>query len=242
MELIELHHLSKSYGRVAAVQDLSLTLNPGRVTGLIGANGSGKSTTLRMLLGLTEPTAGSATIGGRRYADLAHPIRSIGAMVDPDVFHPRRSGRDALRVIARAEDLTGRRVDEVLDVVGLTAAAARRAGGYSMGMRQRLALGAALLGDPGTLVLDEPANGLDPEGVAWLRGLIRSLAGQGRTVLVSSHLLAELAHTVDDVAVLSAGRLVAHQSVDELTDGDDSRLETAYLELTHPNGDTKERS
>ena len=242
MERIEFHHLSKSYGSVTAVQDLSLTLNPGRVTGLIGANGAGKSTTLRMLLGLTEPTTGSVTIGGRRYAELAHPIRSIGAMVDPGVFHPRRSGRNALRVIARAEDLPGRRVDEGLDLVDLSRAAGRRAGGYSMGMRQRLALAAALLGDPGTLVLDEPANGLDPEGVAWLRGLIRSLAAQGRTVLVSSHLLAELAQTVDDVAVLSAGRLVAHRSVDELTDGDDSALETAYLELTHPNGDPKERS
>src|SRR5919202_4438115 len=156
MELIQLHHLSKSYGRVAAVQDLSLTLNPGRVTGLIGANGAGKSTTLRMLLGLTEPTTGSVTIGGRRYAELAHPIRSIGAMVDPGVFHPRRSGRNALRVIARAEDLPGRRVDEVLDLVDLSRAAGRGAGGYSMGMRQRPPPGAPPIGDPRTLLLEEP--------------------------------------------------------------------------------------
>src|SRR3954447_26262641 len=157
MELIELHHLSKSYGSVTAVQDLSLTLNPGRVTGLIGANGAGKSTTLRMLLGLTEPTTGSVTIGGRRYADLAHPIRSIGAMVDPGVFHPRRSGRNALRVIARAEDLPARRVDEVLDLVDLTGAADRRAGGYSMGMRARLGPRAALLCAPEGAVLGQPA-------------------------------------------------------------------------------------
>ena len=162
MELIELRHLSMSYRHVAAVQDLWLTLNPGRVTGLIGANGSGKSTTLRMLLGLTEPTAGSATIGGRRYAELVHPIRSVGAMVDPGVFHPRRSGRDALRVKARAEDLSARRVEEVLDLVGLTAAAGRRAGGYSMGIRQRLALGAALLGGPGPWCSTSPRTGSTP--------------------------------------------------------------------------------
>src|SRR3954469_13301130 len=152
MELIELHHLSKSYGSVTAVQDLSLTLNPGRVTGLIGANGAGKSTTLRMLLGLTEPTTGSGTIGGRGYADLAHPIRSIGAMVDPGALHPRRGGGNALRVIAGAEDLPGRRVDEVLDLVDLTGAAGRRTGGYSMGMRQRLPPGAGGLRGPRTPV------------------------------------------------------------------------------------------
>src|SRR4051795_8282088 len=190
-----------------------------------------------MLLGLTEPTTGSVTIGGRRYADLAHPIRSIGAMVDPGVFHPRRSGRNALRVIARAEDLPRRRVDEVLDLVNLTGAADRRAGGYSMGMRQRLALAAALLGDPGTLVLDEPANGLDPQGVHWLRGLVRGLAAEGRTVLVSSHLLAELAQTVDDVIIIADGRLVAEAPIaDLLRRADGASLEQVYLDLVGPAG------
>jgi ABC-2 type transport system ATP-binding protein len=233
MAVIELNQLTKSYGATTAVDGLTLTVPPGRVTGFVGANGAGKSTTIRMVLGLTRPTGGTALIDGQRYAELPHPIRSVGAMVDPDVFHPNRSGRNALRVIARAAAIPDKRVDEVLGAVGLADAAARRAGGYSMGMRQRLALAAALLGDPETLVLDEPANGLDPHGVHWLRGLIRHMAAEGRTVLVSSHLLAELAQTVDDVVIIADGRLVTQQPVADLVRGARSAsLEDVYLHLT----------
>jgi ABC-2 type transport system ATP-binding protein len=188
---------------------------------------------MRMLLGLTRPSLGTATIDGRPYAELPHPLRSVGALVDPNMFHPRRTGRNALRVIARAADIPDRRVDHVLALVGLTGAAHRRAGKYSTGMRQRLALAAALLGDPGTLVLDEPANGLDPEGVHWLRGLIKTLAAEGRTVFVSSHLLAELAQTIDDVAIIGHGRLITHQPMAELlAHAGDASLEDVYLQLT----------
>jgi ABC-2 type transport system ATP-binding protein len=183
---IVVDHLSKHYGAVRAVDDLSFTLQPGSITGFVGANGAGKSTTLRMLLGLTRPSSGTATIDGRAYADLKNPARAVGALTDPDVFHPRRRGRDALRVLAAAGGMADSRVEEVLELVALTDAAGRRVGGYSMGMRQRLGLAAALLGDPPTVVLDEPANGLDPMGVRWLRTLLRDLADEGRTVLVSS--------------------------------------------------------
>jgi ABC-2 type transport system ATP-binding protein len=235
MALIELNGLTKRYGHITAVDSLTFSLAPGRVTGFVGANGAGKSTTMRMLLGLTRPSAGAATIDGRAYADLTDPIRAVGAMVEPHVFHPRRSARNALRVIARADDIPDTRVDAVLDVVGLTAAAGRRVGGFSMGMRQRLALAAALLGDPATLVLDEPANGLDPEGVHWLRGLIRSMADQGRTVFISSHLLAELAKTVDDVVIIAHGRLVTHEPMAALLGrAAGSSLEDVYLDLVAP--------
>ena len=237
MTTIVLEHLSKRFGPVLAVDDVSLRLEPGSLTGFVGANGAGKSTTLRMLLGLTTPTSGSATIGGRRYRDLPRPAHEVGALTDPDVFHPARTGRAALRVIAAAAGISTTRVDEVLGTVGLSDAAGRRVRGYSLGMRQRLALGAALLGDPATLVLDEPANGLDPLGVRWLRGLLRGLADEGRTVLVSSHLLAELGQTVDDVAVIDRGRIVAHGPAQRLLDEHRATtLEELFLALV-PEGD-----
>ena len=235
MARIVLDHLSKRYGAVRAVDDVSLVLEPGSLTGFVGANGAGKSTTIRMLLGLTRPTSGAATIDGRAYRDLPVPVREVGALTDPDVFHPGRTGRSALRVLAAMSGIGYARVDELLDAVHLGDAADRRVKGYSMGMRQRLALAAALLGDPGTVVLDEPANGLDPRGVHWLRGLLRSLADEGRTVLVSSHLLAELGQTVDDIAVLDGGRVVAHGPAAELLSRSGTgSLEDLYLSLTTP--------
>ena len=233
MTTIVLDHLTKRYGAVTAVDDLSFTLEPGTVTGFVGANGAGKSTTLRMLLGLTHPTSGTVTIDGRRYVDLAHPARVVGALTDPDVFHPRRRGRDALRVVAAASGIPVARVDQLLEVVGLGDAGQRRVGGYSMGMRQRLALAVALLGDPPVVVLDEPTNGLDPLGIAWLRSLIRSLGAEGRTVLVSSHQLAELGRTVDDLVVIDHGRLVARGPIGTLLDSADrsSSLEDLFLSL-----------
>ena len=231
MDIITVDGLTKRYGRIVAVEDLSFTLAPGRVTGFVGRNGAGKTTTLRMLLGLTRPTCGTATIGGRTYAELADPLRHVGALIDPNCFHPGRSGRNALGAIARMARIGTGRVDEVLDLVDLTGAAGRRVGGYSLGMRHRLALAAALLGDPATLVLDEPANGLDPFGVRWLRALIRGLGEQGRSVLVSSHALAELALAVDDVIVIEKGRLVAHEPMAGLS-RDGESLEDAFMRLT----------
>jgi len=231
MDIIAVDGLTKRYGRIVAVENLTFALAPGRVTGFVGRNGAGKTTTLRMLLGLTRPTGGSATVGGRRYADLADPLRHVGALIDPNCFHPGRSGRDALRAIARVARIGTGRVDEVLDLVDLTGAAGRRVGGYSLGMRQPLALAAALLGDPATLILDEPANGLDPLGVRWLRALIRGLGEQGRSVLVSSHALAELALAVDDVIVIEKGHLVAHAPMTGLG-RDGESLEDAFLRLT----------
>lgn len=230
---IEMRGLTKRYGPITAVENFTLSLAPGRVTGFVGANGAGKSTTMRMLLGLTRPDAGTATIDGNAYAELRNPLRTVGAMVDANVFHPKRTGRNALRVIARVAEISDGRVDHVLALVGLADAAHRRVGGYSMGMRQRLGLAAALLGDPGVVVLDEPANGLDPHGVHWLRGLIRDLAAEGRTVFVSSHLLAELAQTIDDVVIIADGRLVTHEpmaALFERTDG--GSLEDVFLNLT----------
>jgi ABC-2 type transport system ATP-binding protein len=232
MEGIAVHSLTKRYGRVTAVDDLTFTLEPGRVTGFVGRNGAGKSTTLRILLGLTSATSGIATVGGRRYAELHDPLRHVGALIDPNCFHPGRTGRNALRAVARLGQIPSARVDEVLGLVDLTGAAGRRVGGYSLGMRQRLALAAALLGDPGTLVLDEPANGLDPDGVRWLRSLIRGLGDQGRSVLVSSHLLAELAQTVDDVIVIEQGHLVAHDRIAALAGTGNESLEDLFLRLT----------
>jgi ABC-2 type transport system ATP-binding protein len=232
MARITLDRVTKRFGPVTAVDDLSFTLEPGSITGFVGANGAGKSTALRILLGLTQPSSGAATIDGRRYDRLREPARTVGALTDPNVFHPGRTGRNALRVLARVSRIPDQRVDEVLDVVGLSDAAGRRVGGYSMGMRQRLALGAALLGDPATLVLDEPANGLDPMGIHWLRSLLRGFADQGRTVLVSSHQLAELDQTVNDVIVIDHGRLVARGCTPQLMrEHGSASLEELFLQL-----------
>ena len=229
---IEVDRLTKQYGEVRAVDDLSFTLEPGSITGFIGANGAGKSTTLRMLLGLTRPTSGTALIEGKSYAELHQPARVVGALTDADVFHPRRRGRDALRVLAAASDITDSRVEEVLELVDLTDSQHRRVGGYSLGMRQRLGLAAALLGDPATVILDEPANGLDPMGIRWLRTLLRDLAGEGRTILVSSHQLAELAQTVDDVILIDHGRLISRGSMSDLIRNDRAgSLEDLFLDL-----------
>jgi ABC-2 type transport system ATP-binding protein len=218
---VEIRGLSKSFGPVHAVTDLHFTVEPGTVTGFLGPNGSGKTTTLRMLLGLLEPDAGTATFGGTPYAQLAEPVRTVGAVLET-AFHPARSGRNHLRVYCRAAGLPVARADEVLAQVGLTEAAGRRAGGYSLGMRQRLALAGALLGDPAVLVLDEPANGLDPEGIQWLRGFLRHLAEQqGRTILVSSHLLSEMEQTADRVVIVGAGRLVREGTLTDLRAGAD---------------------
>jgi ABC-2 type transport system ATP-binding protein len=218
---VEVSGLSKSFGSVRAVDDLSFTVEPRSVTGFLGPNGAGKTTTLRMLLGLETADAGQATFDGKRYAELAEPVRTVGAVLET-AFHPARSGRNHLRVYCRAAGLPRSRADEVLDQVGLTDAGDRRAGGYSLGMRQRLALATALLGDPPVLVLDEPANGLDPEGIQWLRGFLQHLAHvEGRTILVSSHLLAEMEQTTDRVVIIGAGKLVREGSIAELRAGAD---------------------
>jgi ABC-2 type transport system ATP-binding protein len=209
--------LTKRYGSVVAVDSLSFSLAPGTVTGFLGPNGAGKTTTLRMLLGLASPTSGTATVFGRRYRELDAPAQRVGAVLEASDFHPGRRGRDHLRTIAFAAGVSDDRVDELLRLVELEKAARRRVKTYSLGMRQRLALAAALLGDPELLVLDEPANGLDPEGVRWLRDFLRSMAAQGRTVLVSSHVLAEVAQTVDRVVIINRGRLVADAPLEELT-------------------------
>ena len=200
--------LTKRFGDTLAVDGLTARVRPGAVTGFLGPNGSGKTTTLRMLLGLVRPTAGTATFDGRRYDELEAPTRQVGTLLEATGFHPGRTARDHLRVLATAADLPTGRPDEVLELVGLTEAADRKAGGFSLGMRQRLGLAAAMLGDPQVLLLDEPANGLDPAGTRWLRTLLRGLADEGRTVLVSSHVLSEVEQTADDVLVIAAGRLV----------------------------------
>lgn len=214
--MIEVTGLSKRYGDVVAVDDLTFDVKPGAVTGFLGPNGAGKTTTMRMILGLDAPHAGRARVNGARLADLPQPMRAVGALLDAGAVHPRRSARDHLRCLAVSNRLGRRRVDEVLDLVGLTAVAHRHAGGFSLGMKQRLGLAAALLGDPGVLILDEPVNGLDPEGIVWIRTLIRKLAAEGRTVLVSSHLMGETAVTADRLIVVARGRLVADTTVEAL--------------------------
>ncbi|MFI0965780.1 ABC transporter ATP-binding protein [Streptomyces sp. NPDC021080] len=224
--------LTKRYGAVTAVDRLTFDVEPGMVTGFLGPNGAGKTTTLRMLLGLVAPTAGRALIDGRRYTELSEPRRSVGAVLETTGFHPGRRGRDHLRILARAGKIPSSRVEEVLERVGLGDAADRRVSGYSLGMRQRLGLASALLGDPRVLVLDEPANGLDPAGVAELRDLLRGLAAEGRTVLMSSHVLSEVAQTVDRVVVVAAGTLRYAGTLTDLTGAKARTLEAAFLELT----------
>ncbi len=226
-QIVQTVALTKRFGSFAAVDGLDLTVAPGRITGFLGPNGAGKTTTLRMILGLVAPTSGSATIGGRRYADLPHPAQTVGAALEATNFHPGRSGRDHLRVLAAAAQVPMGRVDEMLDLVGIPAAARKRAGQYSMGMRQRLGLAAALLGNPSVLILDEPSNGLDPEGIRWLRELLRYLASQGMTVLVSSHLRAEVDQMVDDVAIIANGRLVTSGPIETLRGVRSSRVRTS---------------
>jgi ABC-2 type transport system ATP-binding protein len=213
---IEVAGLTKRFGTLTAVDELSFTVETGRITGFLGPNGSGKTTTLRMLLGLVRPTAGTATIDGRVYRDIPDPLTVVGSALEATNFHPGRSGRDHLRVLASVAGVPDRRVDELLELVGIPAAARSRAGGYSMGMRQRLGLAGALIGDPQVLILDEPANGLDPEGIRWLRGFLRHLASEGRTLLISSHMLSEVEQTVDDVVIIANGRRVAAGTVSEL--------------------------
>jgi ABC-2 type transport system ATP-binding protein len=223
--------LTKSYGELVAVEGLTFSLAPGSITGFLGPNGAGKSTTLRLLLGLARPTAGEALVFGHRYAELEHPALQVGAVLESGDFDPGRSGRNHLRALSLAIGVERCRVEELLELVGLQTAADRKVRTYSLGMRQRLGLAGALLGDPDLLLLDEPANGLDPEGVHWLRGFLRQFAQQGRTVLISSHVLAEVAQTVDAVMIINRGRLTATLGQDQLTDGQRS-LEDLYLTLT----------
>jgi ABC-2 type transport system ATP-binding protein len=213
---IEVEHLTKRYGDHTVVDDLTFSVPAGRVTGFLGPNGSGKSTTMKVMLDLAAADEGRTSIGGHRYRELTNPARTVGAIIESDAFHPGRSGRNHLRILADATGISHRRVDEILEHVDLAGAADRRAGAYSLGMRQRLGLAAALLGEPPVLVLDEPGNGLDPQGIRTLRGLFRQHAAQGGTVFVSSHLLSEVEHLADDVIVINQGRLIAHGALAEL--------------------------
>jgi len=231
-EVVSARRLTKRYGDVLAVDGVDFALFPGTITGFLGPNGAGKTTTLRMLLGLARPTAGEALVFGHRYDELAQPMRRVGALLEAEDFDPGRSGRNHLRALALAIGADRVRVEQMLELVELEASAHRLVRTYSLGMRQRLGLAGALLGDPELLVLDEPANGLDPAGVHWLRGFLRRFAAQGGTVLISSHVLAEVAQTVDQVVILNGGRLIATVRLDELADPRGS-LEKLYLELTY---------
>jgi ABC-2 type transport system ATP-binding protein len=230
--MIEVKALCKRYRSTPAVDDLTFTVRPGTVTGFLGPNGAGKSTTMRMILGLDRPCAGEALIAGRRYAQLESPLRTVGALLDAGWVHPRQSASAHLRWLARSNGLPAGRVAEVLGTVGLTAVADRPARTFSLGMRQRLGIAAALLGDPAVLLFDEPVNGLDPEGMHWFRTLVQGMAAEGRTVLVSSHLLAEIALTVTDLVVIGRGRLVAQGSLADLAGPRGASLEETYLRLT----------
>ncbi|MDQ6614321.1 MAG: ATP-binding cassette domain-containing protein [Actinomycetota bacterium] len=215
--MIEARGLTKRYGDKLAVDDLTFTVEPGIVTGFLGPNGAGKSTTMRMLMGLDAPTRGTATIDGRRYADQPAPMRKVGALLEARAIHSGRSARNHLLALAATTGITRRRVEEVIDLVGLTDVARNRVGGFSLGMGQRLGIASALLGDPGTLILDEPVNGLDPEGILWVRNLLKALAAEGRTIFVSSHLMSEMALTASHLIVIGRGRLIADVGVAELT-------------------------
>jgi ABC-2 type transport system ATP-binding protein len=215
--MIEARGLTKRYGEKVAVDDLTFTVQPGIVTGFLGPNGAGKSTTMRMLVGLDAPTSGTATIGGRLYADHPAPLHEVGALLEARAIHTGRSARNHLLALAATTGIGRRRVEEVIDIVGLGDVAGKRAGGFSLGMGQRLGIASALLGDPGTLILDEPVNGLDPEGILWIRNLLKSLAAEGRTIFVSSHLMSEMALTASHLIVIGRGRLIADVGVDELT-------------------------
>jgi ABC-2 type transport system ATP-binding protein len=229
--MIEVQQLTKRYGPRAAVEGLTFSVRPGSVTGFLGPNGAGKSTTIRMLLALTTPTSGRALINGRPYRTLREPLREAGALVDAAGLHPGRTAYRHLHWLAASNGLNRRRVDEVLDLVGLSSVAGRRVRGFSLGMRQRLGIAAALLGDPPTLLLDEPVNGLDPEGVHWIRVLLRGLAAEGRTILVSSHLISELALAADRLLVIGGGRLLADETLEAFSDGH-ATLEDAYFACT----------
>ena len=222
MSVIEVSRLTKDYGAVRAVDDLSFNVQAGVIAGFLGPNGSGKTTTLRSLLGLVAPTAGAATIAGRPYRELRDPLREVGALLEATA-HPARSARSHLRVVAAEARVPRSRVDELLDLVELRGAAERKVGGFSLGMRQRLGVAGALIGDPAILVLDEPANGLDPEGIRWLRDFLRTLADEGRTIFLSSHVLSEVAQTVDEAVVINQGRLVTHAPLSELVDNGPGR-------------------
>ncbi|NEK87644.1 ATP-binding cassette domain-containing protein [Blastococcus saxobsidens] len=250
--MIEVRGLTKRYGAVTAVDDLTFDVAPGKVTGFLGPNGAGKSTTMRMILGLDRPTSGSALVGGRPFPRLAEPLRAAGALLDAGAVHPGRSGRDHLRVAARTHGIPLRRVDEVIDQVGLGPAARRRVKGYSLGMRQRLGIATALIGDPAVLLFDEPMNGLDLDGVRWIRRLVRGLADEGRTVLLSSHLMSEMEQTADHLVIIGRGRLIADASFQEVMRGQGSgrkvrvrtpstdQLAGALLRrgaVVHPSGD-----
>ena len=229
--MIEVRGLTKRYGRVLAVDALSFDIRPGVVTGFLGPNGSGKSTTMRLMLGLDAPDRGAVRIGGRRYRELGWPLREVGALLEARAFHPGRSARAHLAALAASSAIPFRRVDEVLGLVGLESVAGRRAGKFSLGMAQRLGIAAALLGDPGALLFDEPVNGLDPEGIRWIRDLMKSLAAEGRIVFVSSHLINEMAVTADRLIVIGAGQLLADTTVAGLS-ARSASLEDAFLELT----------
>jgi ABC-2 type transport system ATP-binding protein len=228
--MIEVHELVKRYGATTAVDGLSFTVRPGRVTGFLGPNGAGKSTTMRMMIGLDRPTAGTATINGRPYRAYPAPLCEVGALLEARSIHRGRSARNHLLALARTHGLPAGRVDEVLTAAGLAAVARRRAGGFSLGMGQRLGIAAALLGDPGVVILDEPVNGLDPDGVLWIRTLLKELAAEGRTVLVSSHLMSEMAVTAEHLLIVGGGRLLADTTVDELI----ARVETGRVLVRSP--------
>ncbi|WP_449277522.1 ATP-binding cassette domain-containing protein [Leucobacter sp. GX24907] len=222
--MIEARGLTKQYGAKTAVDDISFHIKPGQVTGFLGPNGAGKSTSMRLMVGLDRPTAGDVTVNGRRYADSPAPLAEVGALLDAKGVHPGRSARSHLQALAATHGISDRRVHEVLETTGLSAVAHKRVGGFSLGMGQRLGIAAALLGDPQTLILDEPVNGLDPDGVLWVRNLLRQLAGEGRTVLLSSHLMSEMSQTADHVIVLGRGRVVADAPIGELLAGGGARV------------------